>query len=106
MKSNKYILICKEKPKNLSIIDYGRFVILSSLLDKRNIINLEKNNIMEFLDISNKKTLFNFYSKLKKYNIIYKINNSQLVVNPLYIKQCFLKEINEKYGDEKIIIKS
>jgi hypothetical protein len=93
-----FIINCKkEKPKNISVSDYGRFMLLLDLMSFKNIIQHKTNGrqikellILEKLEFKTSKTLKNFITKLSNAGMLSKSghgNKRFIHINPVYAKR-------------------
>ncbi len=93
-----FIINCKkEKPKTISVSDYGRFMLLLDLMSFKNIIQHKTNGrqikeslILEKLEFKTSKTLKNFITKLSNVGMLSKSghgNKRFIHINPVYAKR-------------------
>lgn len=85
------------KPEELSISDYGRFMMLLDLMSYKNIIQhssngkqIKKTDIMKYLEIENDKSFTNFLGRLCKVGMIARngVRGKRFIhINPIYAKR-------------------
>lgn len=91
-----FVNIAKGKPKSLSIIDYGRFMLLLDLMSFSNKIQhsngrkIKEQDILNKLELRSPKSLINLISKLSKFGMLSKSGYGEkrfIHINPVYAKR-------------------
>lgn len=93
-----YLLnVAKGKPKDLPVIDYGRFIMMLDFMTKENTIahksngkQIKESDLIEYIELKNKKSFQNLLSKLSKLGLIAKngYGNKRFIhINPIYAKR-------------------
>jgi hypothetical protein len=91
------INVSKGKPKKLSIVDYGRFIMMLDFMTKKNVIahksngkQIKENELIEYIEIKTQKSFRNLLSKLSKFGMIAKngYGNKRFIhINPVHAKR-------------------
>lgn len=91
------INVSKGKPKELAVIDYGRFIMMLDFMNRENTIadkdngkQIKETDLIEYIELRNKKSFQNLLSKLSKFGLIAKngYGNKRFIhINPVYAKR-------------------